>query len=115
MFFFVTQVWWISQGWKSQKMRPGINQASAFCFWSKWALHSCIDLFSVQCTNIEEELTKHSQQSISMNYKLMCLCKQEKKNNNHVCELWKIQISIIYLFIYTAKTQTSYTETLPKW
>lgn len=68
MFFFVTQVWWISQGWKSQKMRPGINHAPAFCFWSKWALHSRIDSFSAQCTNAEEELAKHPQQSISMNY-----------------------------------------------
>lgn len=45
MFFFVTQVWWISQGWKSQKMCPGINHAPAFCFWSKWALHSVLTHF----------------------------------------------------------------------
>lgn len=101
MFFFVTQVWWISQGWKSQKMHPGINHAPALCLWSKWALHSCIDLFSAQCSNAEEELAKHPQQSISMNYKSVRLCKLEKKKQTNMvfvsCERFKF-LSCIYLF-----------------
>lgn len=106
MFFFVTQVWWISQGRKSQKMWPGINHAPAFCFWSKWALHSRIDLFSARCTNAEEELAKHPQQSISMNYELVCLCKVQKKNKPSC--LWAVKDSnlyhlIIYLFIYLCR------------
>lgn len=39
----------------------------------------------------------------------------KKYINHRVYELWKIQISNIYLFMYTAKTRTSNTETLPKW
>lgn len=46
-----------------------------------------------------------------MNYKLVCLCKVGKKITILFVSCENIQISIIYLFIYTAKTQTSYTET----
>lgn len=58
---FVTQVWWISQGWKSQKMCCGINHVAALVF--DQSRSSLPVLTHLRCSG--KELTKHSQQWIS--------------------------------------------------